>query len=68
MPGFYQKNLMLKAISNGSRQMFADLLGAMAATRLQPVIDKTFAFEEAIAAFREMEAGDHIGKVLIRHP
>ena len=68
MPGFYQKNLMLKAISNGSRQMFADLLGAMAATRLQPVIDKTFAFEEAIAAFREMEASDHIGKVLIRHP
>lgn len=67
MPGLYQKNLLLKAISNGSRRMFADLLTAMAAARLEPVIDKTFAFTEAIAAFREMEAGDHIGKVLIKH-
>jgi NADPH:quinone reductase-like Zn-dependent oxidoreductase len=48
--------------------MVADLLGAMAANGLQPVIDKTFAFDDAIAAFREMEASDHIGKVLIRHP
>ena len=67
MPGFYQKNLTLKAISNGSRRMFADLLAALAAGRIQPVIDKTFAFSEAIAAFREMEASDHVGKVLIRH-
>lgn len=67
MPGLYQKNLMLKAISNGSRRMFADLLAAMASARITPVIDKTFVFDEAIAAFREMEAGDHIGKVLIRH-
>jgi NADPH:quinone reductase-like Zn-dependent oxidoreductase len=67
MPGLYQKNLLLKAISNGSRRMFADLLAAMAAARLEPVIDKTFTFSEAIAAFREMEAGDHIGKVLIKH-
>jgi NADPH:quinone reductase-like Zn-dependent oxidoreductase len=67
MPGFYQKNLTLKAISNGSRRMFTDLLAALAAGRIQPVIDKTFAFSEAIAAFREMEASDHVGKVLIRH-
>lgn len=68
MPDFYQKNLMLKAISNGSRQMFADLLAGLVAARITPIIDKTFTFEEAIAAFREMEASDHIGKVLIRHP
>jgi NADPH:quinone reductase-like Zn-dependent oxidoreductase len=67
MPGFYQKNITLKAISNGSVRMFADLLGAMAAADIRPVIEKTFAFEDAIAAFREMEAGDHVGKVLIRH-
>ena len=47
--------------------MFADLLAALAAGRIQPVIERTFAFSEAIAAFREMEAGDHVGKVLIRH-
>lgn len=67
MPGFYQKNLLLKAISNGSRRMFADLLAALAAAKIEPVIDKTFGFGEAIAAFREMETSDHIGKILIRH-
>jgi NADPH:quinone reductase-like Zn-dependent oxidoreductase len=39
----------------------------MAAAKIEPVIEKTFAFDDAIAAFREMEAGDHVGKVLIRH-
>jgi NADPH:quinone reductase-like Zn-dependent oxidoreductase len=68
MPGFYTRNLMLKAISNGSRQMFADLLAGMAAAGIQPVIEKRFAFEDAIAAFREMETSDHVGKVLIQHP
>ena len=67
MPGFYQKNLWLKAISNGSRQMFEDLLGGMVTMKIQPVIERRFAFEDAIAAFREMAAGDHVGKVLIRH-
>jgi NADPH:quinone reductase-like Zn-dependent oxidoreductase len=68
MPGLYTKNLGLKAISNGSRRMFEDLLAALAAARITPIIDRTFAFEDAIAAFREMEASDHVGKVLIRHP
>ena len=68
MPGLYTKNIGLKAISNGSRRMFEDLLAGLAATRVSPVVDRTFAFEDAIAAFREMEASDHVGKVLIRHP
>lgn len=67
MPGFYVKNLQLKAISNGSRRMFEDLLAAIAANGLQPVIERTFTFEQAIEAFRELERGDHSGKVLIRH-
>jgi threonine dehydrogenase-like Zn-dependent dehydrogenase len=68
MPGLYTKNLGLKAISNGSRRMFEDLLAGLAAARISAVVDKVFAFEDAIAAFREMEASDHVGKVLIRHP
>ena len=67
MPGFYQKNLWLKAISNGSRQMFEDLLAGLVTMKIQPVIERRYTFEDAIAAFREMEAGDHVGKVLIRH-
>jgi NADPH:quinone reductase-like Zn-dependent oxidoreductase len=67
MPNFYQKNLMMKAISAGSRRMFEDLVAGLAANRWQPVIEKTFEFSDAIAAFREMERSDHVGKVLIRH-
>lgn len=67
MPGFYQKNLTLKAISNGSRRMFEDLVDAIAANGLRPVIEKRYAFADAIEAFREMERGEHVGKVLITH-
>ncbi len=67
MPGFYTKNLMMKAISNGSRQMFADLLNAMATASIKPVIDKRFGFEQAIGAFEQLASSDHIGKIIIEH-
>ena len=34
--------------------------------RLRPVIDRTFALEEAPAAFRAMAAGGHFGKIVVR--
>jgi len=33
--------------------------------RLKPVIDRTFALEEAAAAHARMEAGDHVGKIVL---
>jgi NADPH:quinone reductase-like Zn-dependent oxidoreductase len=67
MPGLVVKNLGLKAISNGSRRMFEDLLAAIAANGLRPLVERTFEFAQAPDAFREMERSDHVGKVLIRH-
>lgn len=67
MPGFYEKNILLKAISNGSRRMFEDLLSAMSATVLQPIISERYVFDEAITAFRALERGEHMGKILITH-
>jgi NADPH:quinone reductase-like Zn-dependent oxidoreductase len=35
--------------------------------RLQPVIDRTFPFAEAKAAYRHFEGRGHFGKVVITH-
>ena len=38
------------------------------AGRLKPVIDRTFPLEEAAAAHARMEAGDHVGKIVLTLP
>ena len=56
----------LHGIMVGSRVMFEDMLGAMAANDIRPVVDKVFPFEEAREAFRTATAGDFVGKVVVR--
>ena len=60
------KSASLHGIFVGSRTMFEDMLAAMAVNRIKPVIDKTFAFEEAAEAYRYQLEGKHFGKVVIR--
>jgi NADPH:quinone reductase-like Zn-dependent oxidoreductase len=59
------KNLILRGIAEGSRAMLARLVSAVAANGLEPVIDKTFGFDEAPAAYQYLKSGAHFGKVLI---
>lgn len=52
------------------KSMVADELNRMVwphveAGRLKPVIDRTFPLEEAPAAHARMEAGDHVGKIVL---
>jgi len=60
------KNLTIKGIAEGSRAMLARLLRAMVANRIEPVIDRTFGFDEAADAFAYLKTGAHVGKVMIR--
>ena len=60
------KNITLKGIAEGSRAMLARLVRAMEATGFAPVIDRTFAFDEALEACRYLKSGAHLGKVLIK--
>jgi NADPH:quinone reductase-like Zn-dependent oxidoreductase len=60
------KNLMLKGIAEGSRAMFVSLLDALAASNIQPVIDRTFAFDETSQAYAYLSSASHVGKVVIR--
>jgi NADPH:quinone reductase-like Zn-dependent oxidoreductase len=60
------KNLVLKGIAEGSRAMLARLVRAVEANNIQPVIDRTFPFEEAREAYEYLHSGAHVGKVLIK--
>ena len=50
----------------GSREMFERMNRAIALAKLRPVIDRTFPFAEAPAAYRHLQSGAHFGKVVIR--
>ncbi len=67
MPGFYIKNLAMKAISNGSRSMLEDMLRGVAASGIQAVVERTFPFDDAVAAFEFMAQSTHVGKVVLHH-
>lgn len=59
------KNGVLKGITSGSRRMLADLFRAYASSGTKPVVDKVFPFAEARAAYEYLDAGGHLGKVVI---
>lgn len=60
------KNLVLGGIAAGSRAMLARLVRAVEANGILPVIDSSFAFDEAPAAYAHLKSGTHFGKVVIR--
>ncbi len=66
MNGIYIKNLMLKAISAGSRTMLESLLAAMAQNRLKPMISKVVPYAQAPQAYAEIRDGGHIGKIVVK--
>lgn len=53
-------------ITVGDRAGLMELSRVVAASGLKPVIDRVFDFEDARAAFRHLEGGTHLGKVVIR--
>lgn len=59
-------NATIRAIDVGSRAMFERMNDAIESARLRPVIDRTFAFDEAHDALRYLAAGAHFGKVCVR--
>lgn len=61
-----RKSIRLQGIYVGSRRMFRDMNRAIAHHGLRPVIERAYAFEEARAAYRDMEAAGHFGKIVIR--
>ena len=59
------RGITVGSISVGSRTDFETMNRAIAMHRLNPVIDRTFPFAEAKAAYRHFEGRGHFGKVVI---
>lgn len=61
------KALDLRGILVDSRRCLEEMTRAVALNGLEPVIDRTFPFEDAPAAFRHLASGAHFGKIVISH-
>jgi len=61
-----RRNVTLRGIFVGSREMFEAMNRAISQHDLRPVIDKVFGFAQAQDAYRHLEAASHVGKVVIR--
>lgn len=55
----------IEGIFVGSREMFSTMNRAITHHRMKPVIDRVFAFDEAIDAYRYFEGESHFGKIVI---
>jgi NADPH:quinone reductase-like Zn-dependent oxidoreductase len=64
--GLLGKQAILQAVYVGSRSHFEHMNTAVATHRLEPIIDREFVFDDALAAYRHLESGAHFGKVVIR--
>lgn len=57
----------LQGITVGHRDGFEAMLRAIEQHRLEPVVDRVFAFEELKSALAYLASGAHFGKLCIRH-
>jgi NADPH:quinone reductase-like Zn-dependent oxidoreductase len=60
------KNISIKGIASGSREMLTHALDMIAAHGIEMVVDKSFGFDEVPAAYEHLKSGAHMGKVLVR--
>jgi NADPH:quinone reductase-like Zn-dependent oxidoreductase len=63
--GLMGKAASMHGIFVGDRPMFEAMNRAVAVNRIRPVVDRIFAFDEAVAAYKYQASGAFIGKVVI---
>jgi NADPH:quinone reductase-like Zn-dependent oxidoreductase len=62
----FHKLLRIAGIYVGSVAMFEGLVRALEASRIEPIIDRTFGFGEVKEAYAHLASGTHFGKVVVR--
>ena len=61
----FSKNLRVKGLTVGSRAMQLDMIEAIEANGIRPVISDTFELAELANAFRHQAANKHFGKIAV---
>ncbi|MDQ0565388.1 zinc-binding dehydrogenase [Erythrobacter citreus] len=61
----FSKNLKVQGLTVGSRAMQQDMIAAIEANGIKPVISDTFALADLADAFRHQESGSHFGKISV---
>ena len=59
------KQLRLQGVLVGNRSQQRDMIRAIDANGMRPVIDKTFPLEDIVSAFRYQESNRHFGKICL---
>jgi NADPH:quinone reductase-like Zn-dependent oxidoreductase len=65
IPALFSNQIRISGISVGSRADQEDMIRAITANRLKPVIDRCFQLQEIVAAFQYYESQKHFGKVCL---
>src|SRR3984957_2492354 len=65
IPALFTNQIRISGISIGSRADQEDMIRAITANRLKPVIDRRFLLQEIVAAFKYYESQKHFGKVCL---
>lgn len=65
IPALFSNQIRVSGISIGSRTDQEDMIRGITATRLKPVIDRSFALQDMVAAFKRYESRTRFGKVCL---
>ena len=61
----FQKNAVISGITVGSRAHQEDMVKAINASGIKPVIDRSFGLEDLAEAFKLQESQQHLGKICL---
>lgn len=59
------KQLRLQGLIVGNRRQQMDMINAIDANHMRPIIDKVFPLEDIVQAFKYQESNQHVGKICL---
>lgn len=66
-PKYFFKQIRMTGIAVGSHAMQRDMVRAIDAAGMKPVIDRSFGLDELGAAFEYQSSGKHFGKIVVEY-